>query len=398
MNLPRFSWPLLVGMGALCAGCSWDWDYYADHHADNSRTCATGVSDARVARLSRGIDLYGWLESPTSFTNFISDAALQRFAQAGVTFVRASFYAPALFDTTQPDNLNSTNLSYFRQAVDRARAAGLGIVFVPYFEPTFKQQLEDQDPSTGANALDVLLRMWSKFASFINEQDPDWVYPELFGAADFSNSSAWNRILQSLAKTVRNVAPRHTIIVDGNSGKFRVDWNSIGALKNLETIADDHNVIYGFIYFDPVIFTHQGATWRPEWPELQYVQGVAYPSSPQLVAPALSAITDKVAYAEVAIYGDESWGPERLSIDIDQVAQWSADNCARVMCVEFGVYRKYAPPDSAARWVYDVRTLLEQRRIAWSYWSYDSDQFTLLPLQPGPVIEPAIATSLGLTE
>jgi hypothetical protein len=112
----------------------------------------------------------------------------------------------------------------------------------------------------------------------------------------------------------------------------------------------------------------------------------------------LSTITDKVAYAEVAIYGDEAWGPERHSIDIDQVARWSADNCARVMGVEFGVYRKYAPADSAARWVYDLRTLLEQRQIAWSYWSYDSDQFTLLPLQPGPVIEPAIATSLGLTQ
>ncbi len=398
MTLQRFFRPWLVITGALCAACSWDWNHYADHRAGNSTTCATGVSDARVARLGRGIDLYGWLESSTSFTNFISDADLRRFAQAGVTFVRASFYATALFDTTQPDVLNSTNLAYFRQAADRARAAGLGIVFVPYFEPAFKQQLEDPNPTTQANALDSLLRMWSKFASFINEYDPDWVFPELFGAPDFSDSSAWNLILQSLTKTVRQGAPGHTIIVDGNSGKFRVDWNSIGALKNLETIYDEHNVIYGFIYFDPVIFTHQGATWRPEWTELQYVQGVPYPSSPDLVAPALSAITNIVAYAEVAIYGDQSWGTERLSIDIDQVAQWSADNCARVMCVEFGVYRKYAPADSAARWVYDVRTLLEQRHIAWSYWSYDSEQFTLLAPQPGPIIEPAIAQSLGLTE
>ena len=288
------------------------------------------------------------------------------------------------------------NLAYFQQAVERARAAGLGIVFVPYFDDTFKAQLGD--PATKDSALDALLRMWTNFARVINDYDPDWVFPELMGAPDFTDSDGWNQILQPLAETVRQVAPSHTIIADGNSGSYRVDWNSITALSALQTVPNERNIIYGFIFFDPVIFTHQGANWRPEWPELQYVHDVPYPSSPALVAPALPGITDAAARADVEYYGRESWGPELLSIGLDQVAEWSADNCAKVMCVEFGVYRPFSPPDSAARWVRDVRTMFEQHRIAWSYWSYDSQQFTLVPVQPGPIIEPALADSLGLVE
>ena len=157
------------------------------------------------------------LPSP-GFADFISDADLARLAQAGFGFVRASFYSPALFDPAQPDQLNQTNLPYFVQAIERAKAAGLGIVFVPYFTPEFKQSLGD--PATGPTALDQLLRMWSAFGTFLAGYDPNWVFPELMGAPDFPDSQTWtwNQILLPLAQTVRSVAPAHTIIADGNSG------------------------------------------------------------------------------------------------------------------------------------------------------------------------------------
>lgn len=129
--------------------------------------------------------------------------------------------------------------------------------------------------------------------------------------------------------------------------------------QGLETIAHERNVIYGFIFFDPVIFTHQGADWREEWPELSYMHDVPYPSSPDLVAPNLASITDTGARAEVESYGRDLWNEELLAVNLDRVTQWSAQNCARVICVEFGAYRKYAPADSVARRITDARTLLE---------------------------------------
>ena len=299
----------------------------------------------------------------------------------------------------QPIQANSTQPAlpiFGKPSVVRARRGS-----VSYLLPTSTPHTNNCSgiPTTQPSALDALLQMWSKFGSVLAEYDPDWVFPELFGVPDFTDSEGWNQILIPLAQTVRQVAPAHTIIADGNSGSFRVDWNSITALSYLQTVPNERNVIYGFIFYDPVIFTHQGATWRPEWPELQYIKGVPYPSSPALVAPALPAITDSAAQAEVVYYGLETWGPELLSIGLDQVADWSAQNCSRVICVEFGVYRQYAPADSAARWVHDARTLLEERRIAWSYFTWGQNQyFAIEPPQPGPIIVPAIATSLGLTE
>jgi endoglucanase len=215
---------------------------------------------------------------------------------------------------------------------------------------------------------------------------------------DFADSSVWNPLLTRLAQRVRQQAPEHTLIADANSGSLRVDWNSITALSDLATIPGEHNVVYGFIFFDPVIFTHQGASWRDEWPELQYTHDVPFPASPDGVAPILPTIADSGARAEVESYGRDQWNTDLLALNLDRVSRWSADHCARVMCVEFGAYRKVAPPDSVVRWIEDTRTLLEQRHMAWSYWSYSSEQFTLVPEQPGPVLAPDLAEALGLSQ
>jgi endoglucanase len=373
-------------------GCSFDWSRYEDHHAGAQVTCATGVSDLRVARLARGIDLYGWLTEASSPSEFISDAELNEFARIGMTFVRASFF---IHDPTQSELLNQANLGKFSEAIQRVRAANLGILFVPYFDATFKQKLVDPDSATRAQALDDLLRMWTQFAKFLAPTEPDWVFLELMGAPDFADSASWNEILLALAKRVRQEVPQHTIVADGNSGSLRVNWTSMTAMSTLTPIPDERNVIYGFIFFDPVIFTHQGADWRPEWPELSDVSNLPYPSSPSLVAPALAGITNQAARADAESYGRESFGPELLSLGLDKVATWSEQNCARVMCIEFGAYRAKAPADSVARWIDDVRTLFDTHRIGWSYWSYRERMGIAAP-QPGPVVDLQIGTALGL--
>ena len=86
----------------------------------------------------------------------------------------------------------------------------------------------------------------------------------------------------------------------------------------------------------------------------------------------------------------------RCRLGLGSVADWSAQNCARVMCVEFGVYRPNCPADSAVRWATDLRTWLEAHRISWSYWSYNTQQFVLAAPQPGPVIDPDLGAALGL--
>ncbi len=385
---------LILAIAASSCGCSFDWGRYTDHRSARDQTCATGVSDARLARLARGIDMYGWLADTTVPSDFVSETELSELQRIGATFVRASFFAPTLFDPDQPDTLNQANLGKFTEAIQRARAAHLGILFAPYFSENFKRQLGD--PSLSGTATDSLLRMWTAFATWLKSSDPDWVFMELMGAPDFVDSAAWNQILLKVAPRVRQVAPEHTIVADGNSGSFRVNWTSMTAMASLEPVPDDRNIVYGFIFFDPVIFTHQGADWRPEWPELAAVSNLPYPSSPSLIADALNGITDVAARADVESYGRESFGPELLGLGLDKVAAWSAANCARVMCVEFGAARTKAPADSVARWIHDVRTLFDSHRIGWSYWSYRERMGIAAP-QPGPVVDLQLGTALGLS-
>jgi len=42
-----------------------------------------------------------------------------------------------------------------------------------------------------------------------------------------------------------------------------VQWSNLDTLLELKPLKD-HNIIYNFHFYEPHIFTHQGASWIPE--------------------------------------------------------------------------------------------------------------------------------------
>ncbi|MGL1255177.1 hypothetical protein ACSTLX_26070, partial [Vibrio parahaemolyticus] len=51
------------------------------------------------------------------------------------------------------------------------------------------------------------------------------------------------------------------------------NYNSIDELKNLGRISDSRT-LYTFHFYEPFIFTHQGADWEAE---KTYITGIPYP-------------------------------------------------------------------------------------------------------------------------
>ena len=54
----------------------------------------------------------------------------------------------------------------------------------------------------------------------------------------------------------------------------------------------DTNVIYVFHFYEPHIFTHQGATWGAYY--WRWVKGLHYPSSPENAAQVAAAVPEAV--------------------------------------------------------------------------------------------------------
>src|SRR5262249_60160923 len=154
------------------------------------------------------------------------------------------------------------------------------------------------------------------------------------------------------------------------------------------------NVIYTFHFYLPHIFTHQGATWgRALW---RHLAAVPYPSTPDNVAPVAGGLTDDVSKLLVTRYGHEQWSGARIRAEIEQIAAWAKKRDVRVMCNEFGVYRRVATASDRMRWIADVRTALEIHGIGWALVGYAGD-FGLVTKPAGRVVvDASLVSELGL--
>jgi hypothetical protein len=160
----------------------------------------------------------------------------------------------------------------------------------------------------------------------------------------------------------------------------------------------DPNVIYNFHFYEPILFTHQGADWSS--PLLVGLRGVPYPSNPDVIRPVLDRATNPFLQTWLRLYGRQRWVSDRVATLIGEAAAWGNTHGVPVICNEFGVYRLFADAQSRFRWLYDVRTALDKYRIGWAVWDYEdaNSQFGLVTRYADRIaIDEDIARALNLT-
>jgi len=107
--------------------------------------------------------------------------------------------------------------------------------------------------------------LWSEIAKRYKKTDPNRVFFELRNEPHDIKPEDWRLQAKEIIKAVRSIERDHTLIVGFH------DWNSRQALIDSKPFADE-NIIYTFHYYDPFVFTHQGATWAGEGlAEIEYV-------------------------------------------------------------------------------------------------------------------------------
>jgi hypothetical protein len=163
-----------------------------------------------------------------------------------------------------------------------------------------------------------------------------------------------------VAAAIRQGAPANTIIAPG------ARWDDDDDMISLEPLRDP-NVIYVFHFYDPHIFTHQGATWGAFY--WHWLKGLHYPSSPENAAQVAGAVPEAVHRMDVIRYGQDHWDASRVEAEINQAADWAKRNGVPLVCNEFGVFRHAEPQDRLA-WLKDVRMALERHNIGWAMWDY----------------------------
>jgi len=322
------------------------------------------VPTSRLNHLRHGINASEWFAQvydPKGYTrehfqNWTTAQDIALIKSMGFDHVRLSVNPQPMFVKMRPNEIPAEYLGYLDGAVKMILDHGLAVVIDIHPESDFKAALNKDN-----DFVQQFADFWRALAQHYASWDADRVFFEILNEPEFTDRYRWLGVQAKLAAAIRQGAPKNTLIAAG------ARWSAEDELVFLEPLPDP-NVIYNFHFYEPHVFTHQGATWGAYY--WHWVRGLPYPSSPESAARVAASVPEAVDKLAVIRYGEDHWDAARIDAEVNQVAEWAKQRDLAVVCNEFGVYREYADPQARAAWIRDLRTSLERHNMGWAMWDY----------------------------
>jgi endoglucanase len=356
----------------------------------SGQTNSSNTATQRASRLRHGINLSGWFAQvydPRGYTkeHFETWTTAQDIAlikSMGFDHVRLSVNPQPMFSGRHGFEIAAEPMAALDSAVKMILDHGLAVVIDLHPEGDLKSKLATEDAF-----VEELGDFWRVLAKHYSTVDPERVFFEILNEPEFRDRYRWYGVQAKLATAIREGAPQHTIIAAG------ANWSADDELIFIDPLRDA-NIIYNFHFYEPHIFTHQGATWgSPYWP---HVRGLKYPGNRENAAKVAEGVPEAINRLFVIRYGLDHWDATHIDAEVGQVAEWAKRWNVPVVCNEFGVYRNFSDPADRAAWISDVRTSFEKYGIGWTMWDY-SGGFGVVTKKDGKAIPDEITLkALGL--
>ena len=356
----------------------------------SGQTNSSNTATQRASRLRHGINLSEWFAQvydPRGYTKehfetWTTAQDIGLIKSMGFDHVRLSVNPQPMFSGRHAFEIAAEPLAALDAAIKMILAQGLAVVIDLHPESDLKSRLSTDDAF-----VEEFGDFWRALAKHLSTLDPERVFFEIVNEPELRDRYRWYGVQAKLAAAVREGAPQHTIIAAG------ANWSADDELIFIDPLRDA-NIIYNFHFYEPHIFTHQGATWgSPYWP---HVRGLKYPSNRENAAKVAEGVPEAINRLFVIRYGIDHWDATRIDAEVGQVADWAKRWNVAVVCNEFGVYRKFSDPADRAAWISDVRTSFEKYGIGWTMWDY-SGSFGVVTKQDGKATPDEITLkALGL--
>ncbi len=221
--------------------------------------------------------------------------------------------------------------------------------------------VEFDGKTEGAATTERIVWLWQQIAARYKNTNPEKVFFELRNEPHDINAEEWRKQAEEIIKAVRKIAPKHTLIVGFH------DWNSRAALIDSAPF-EDKNIIYTFHYYDPFVFTHQGATWAGEG--LSDVKNVPFPWSKENPIAVPPSAKGKWVEGLINNYQEDS-NAEKMFKDLKAAKDWSLKNKVPIFLGEFGSYTRYAGAEARCRHAEAVYSALGKLKIPNAWWEWD---------------------------
>jgi endoglucanase len=325
------------------------------------------MQELAMKSLTKGYNITNWLEQDKFETYVYDEETVNNLAANGFKSLRL----PIDLDRYIADRDN-----YFAGTADFAvedvlfeildnfeqwtAAAGMGFT-IDYHQ--YDKSFDMTDPLY----VDAVIQLWTAVAEHFTDNLREDLFfeimnePEQAGGVDAVNQADWTDFATRIIDGIRSADTTHAIIFGD------VEWNGISSLINRTPFEDD-KIIYAFHFYEPFIFTHQGASWA----NLGTVGEIPYPYSTDRWSEYSSDFgilptTDPWLISQLQSYyqiGNKSWMRNKI---ID-AKRWAVDNNVPVICDEFGAYDRTSLKEDRIRYYTDIIDIFEELEIPWQHW------------------------------
>lgn len=357
MKLYQYSLLIILLLSFACKANLADLDPEPENHEE--------VNKNQDMPFSRGVNLSNWF-----LANSAEDIGMTVYTKADFEDIKSLAVdvvrVPVrFFRMTGPAPDYALPAVFFEKldyALDLAEEVGLHFIIDnhSYF---------GGNPFPQAYGEQQITKVWQQIAAHCKDRSA-MVHYELMNEPDGAYMrEQWPAMQGRMINAIRAIDTTHTIIVGGP------DANSIETLEMLPDYEDD-NLIYTFHFYDPFLFTHQGASWTN--PSLETAAAVPFPyniSTMPVVPPALVGTPYESLYSDYSTVGNIAY----LKNLIDKAATFAKSRDARLFCGEFGVLMNSTNNDDRCRWYEGVRSYFEEKDISWTTWDYHNSFGLFVP-------------------
>ncbi len=301
---------------------------------------------------NKGVNLTGWFGTSSAQSipfNKFTKKDLENIKSLGCDVIRLPINLHYM-TSGAPDYVVDTLLFfYLDQVVAWTHELGLKLIL-------------DNHTIDGTDLLTVevpLTKIWPQMAQHFKDKPTSVIYEILNEPRTSVND--WARIQKTVLDTIRTIDPIHTVMVTGT------DWGGISGLTKLVPLADT-NLIYSFHFYDPFLFTHQGASWPS--PSMVDLGNVPFPYDEARMPECPASLKGTWVENSLKYYYKTEGTAAQLKSTLDLAIAYGTKNNVKVYCGELGVYIPNSPEADRVEWYKTVTGYLTGKSIPWTMWDY----------------------------
>ncbi|WP_162276886.1 glycoside hydrolase family 5 protein [Mucilaginibacter pedocola] len=207
-----------------------------------------------------------------------------------------------------------------------------------------------------------VINSWLLLTKRYIRESPNVLFFEIYNEPPHMDPKVWKDAAYNIVTAIRKFDKKRTLLVGASN------YNSIYELSRMERLADE-NIIYTFHFYEPFLFTHQGADWVGDQVA---TTGIPFPYNVKTypaINPMVIGTWGENNYYQYRTDGNEQSVRDKLQI----VKNWGNKYFVPIICGEYGVYRKYTEEDSRARYIKTVRQTLKALDIPGILWDYNTN-------------------------